>query len=174
MRRVLVMGCSGSGKSTFAQALAANLGLPLVSLDALFWQPGWVEPDKGAFTVRVNEAVAGEAWVIDGNYLSHGGEERLARADTICWFDLPTATCLWGVLRRTFASYGRVRAEMAPGCPERFDAAFYRYVWTYRRIQRPRMIAWLDGLRAGQRLVTFASRAEARAFLAAVPAAGRG
>lgn len=174
MRRVLVMGCSGSGKSTFAQALAANLGLPLVSLDALFWQPGWVEPDKAAFAARVNDVAASESWIIDGNYTSDGGDLRRSRADTVCWFDLPTSTCLAGVIRRNLRLHGRVRPEMAPGCPERIDIAFYRYVWTYRTVQRPKLLAWIAGLGADQRFVTFRSRAEAAAFLAAAPAAGRG
>jgi len=174
MRRVLVMGCSGAGKSTFAMALAARLGLPYLSLDGLFWQPGWVEPDKAEFAARVVEAAEGEAWVIDGNYISHGGDIRRARADTVCWFDLPMVTCLAGVIGRTLRSRGRVRPEMAPGCPERFDLAFYRYVWTYRAAQRPRLLTWLAGLGEGQRLVTFTARAEADAFLAALPAAGRG
>ncbi len=60
------------------------------------------------------------------------------------------------------------------GLPERFDLAFYRYIWTYRSSQRPRLAAWLSGQGEGQRLVTFTARAEADAFLAAIPVAGRG
>lgn len=174
MQRVLVMGSSGSGKSTFAKALAERLAVPFVSLDGLFWKPGWVEPDKAEFAAHVAAATAGEAWVIDGNYISHGGAERRERADTVCWFDLPTLTCLAGVVGRSLRSYGRVRPEMAPGCPEQIDLGFYRYVWTFRKEQRPRLLAWFAGLGEGQRLVTFTTRAEAAAFLAAVPAAGRG
>ncbi len=174
MRRVLVMGCSGAGKSTFATALAARLGVPYVSLDALFWQPGWVEPDKAEFAAKVVAAAEGEDWVIDGNYISHGGDIRRSRADTVCWFDLPVLTCLTGAISRSLRGWGRVRPEMAPGCPERFDLAFYRYIWTYRAAQRPRLAAWLSGLRKDQRLATFTARAEADAFLAALPAAGRG
>lgn len=172
MRRVLVMGCSGSGKSTFAMALSKRLGLPHVSLDALFWQPGWVESEPAAFAARATEAAAGEAWIIDGNYTSHGGAGlRRERADTVFWFDLPRRTCMAGILRRIASTYGRVRPDMAPGCPERLEPAFLRWVWTYRARQRPKLVAWLAGLRPDQRLVTFTTRQEADRFLASAAGA---
>ncbi len=167
------MGCSGSGKSTFATALAARLGVPYVSLDGMFWKPGWVEPDKAEFGADVAAVAGGDAWVIDGNYPSHAGALRRERADAVCLLDLPRLTCLAGVIRRSIASYGRVRPEMAPGCPEKVDFGFYRYVWTYRDVQLPKLLTYLSDLRADQRLATFTTRSDADAFLAAVPPAGR-
>jgi adenylate kinase family enzyme len=174
MQRVLVMGCSGSGKSTFATALAAKTGLPYVSIDALFWQPGWVEPDRGAFGEIMLREAEHTAWVMDGNYTSHGGGEvRRQRADTVFWFDLPRRVCLTGVLTRAATTYGRVRPEMAPGCPERMDVGFLRWVWNYRRSHRPTQLAYLGALRPDQRLVTFTTRRQADRYLAAVaPAEG--
>jgi len=148
MQRVLVMGCSGSGKSTFGRALADRLGLPFVSLDRLFWQPGWREPDMQDFTAKVTRAAEGPAWVIDGNYTRYGaGELRRARADTIVWFDLPRWLCMASIIVRSVKSYGVVRPEMAPGCPERFDWTFWRYVWTYRDLQRPKLVSYFSELR---------------------------
>jgi len=166
MQRVLVMGCSGSGKTTFARALAGRLALPYVSVDRLFWQPGWREPDKEAFAARLMQAAEKPAWVMDGDFIRHAGEFRRARAQAIVWFDLPRGVCMTGVLRRIATTHGRVRPDMAPGCPERFDWDFLKYVWTYRDVMRPRLAAYCASLRADQRLVVFKTRAQAGAFLA--------
>jgi adenylate kinase family enzyme len=167
MRRVLVMGCSGAGKSTFARKLAAKLGLPFVSIDQVHWLPGWVEPEPAQFTAKMTREAEQPTWVMDGNYMRHGaGALRRARADTVFWFDLPRWICMVSVVWRSVAGYGVVRPEMAPGCPEKFDLVFYRYVWTYHALQRPKLAAYLAELRPDQRLVTFTTRAQADDFLA--------
>lgn len=171
MQRILVMGSSGSGKSTFAQRLSAITGIPTVSLDALFWKPGWMPSDAAEFQQRVTEGVAQPCWIIDGNYASSpAGEVRRGLADTIIWFDLPRRTCMTGIITRIAKSYGRVRPEMAAGCPEKFDLEFFRYVWTYRRLQRPKLLRYFEGLRSDQTFIRFADRAEADRYLTKVAA----
>jgi len=172
MQRVLVMGCSGSGKSTFGRQLADRLGLPFVSIDQIFWQPGWREPKPEEFAAKMTLEAEKPAWVMDGNYTRNGaGELRRARADTIVWFDLPRWVCMLSIIHRSAASYGKVRPEMAPGCPEKFDWEFWRYVWTYRATQRPKLLAYFSALRADQRLETFTARAQVVEFLARAEAA---
>ncbi|WP_050385338.1 DNA topology modulation protein [Bradyrhizobium pachyrhizi] len=166
MQRVLVMGSSGSGKSTFARRLSAMTGIRTVSIDALFWKPGWVESGRDEFERRMTEAAREPHWIMDGNYMRHGaGELRRELSDTIIWFDLPRSTCMLGIFRRIAGSYGQARPEMAEGCPEKIDLEFFRYVWTYRRQQRPKLIEYFAGLRPDQSLVCFTDRAQADDYL---------
>jgi adenylate kinase family enzyme len=166
MQRVLVMGSSGSGKSTFARRLSEIAGLPFVSLDALFWKPGWVASDNAEFDARVAEIARQPKWVKDGNYTRHGaGELRRQLGDTVIWFDLPRHSCMFGLMKRIVGSYGQVRPEMAEGCPERLDFEFFRYVWSYRRQQRPKLLDYFQGLCADQALVCFTDRAQANDYL---------
>ena len=165
MQRVLVMGSSGSGKSTFAMRLSEITGIPFVSLDALFWKPGWVKSDKAEFRERVTQAARQPRWIMDGNFQSHLVELRRDVSDTVIWFDLPRSTCMFGILKRIARSYGQVRPEMGEGCPEKIDFEFFRYVWTYRRLQRPKLLDYFQGLRADQSLVCFTDRAQADDYL---------
>jgi adenylate kinase family enzyme len=122
-RRLLIIGSGGSGKSTLARHLATALGLPLLHLDRLYWKPGWKEPEPAAWVAHVDELIAGDAWIMDGNY---GGtlERRLQRAQMVIWLDLSRWICLWRVLRRRVEYLGQTRPEMPPGCPEHLSLAF--------------------------------------------------
>jgi len=130
MRRVLIIGPCGSGKSTLACELAPRLGLSLIHMDQLGWQPGWVEATKADLRARVETAVAGEAWLIEGNYGSVL-LPRLERADLVLYLDFPIRLCLSRLIRRIVSHRGRSRPDMPAGCPERFDAAFFWYVMNW-------------------------------------------
>jgi adenylate kinase family enzyme len=166
MQRVLVMGSSGSGKSTFVRRLADITGLPSVSIDAIFWKPGWVASATQEFQLRMLAATQQPRWIMDGNYTASGtGELRRELADTVIWFDLPRITCMLGIFRRIAVSYGQVRPEMAAGCPEKIDFEFFRYVWDYRRQQRPKLLEYFEGLLADQTLICFTKRIQADRYL---------
>ena len=132
MQRVLVIGCSGSGKTTLARCLAAKHGLHYISLDAEFWQPGWVGTPDEVFIPRVEQLCQLEHWVMDGTY-SRTLALRLEHADTVIWLEIPRYVCITRVMWRLATSCGRIRPEMAPGCPEHFDWGFLRYIWHYHR-----------------------------------------
>jgi adenylate kinase family enzyme len=167
MQRVLVLGCSGSGKSTFAAKLGGITGLPTVSIDALYWQPGWRTPERGQFRARLEAAAREPQWIMDGNYFSSGSPKlRLERADTIFWFDLPRRVCVTRLINRLVTCYGRVRPEMAHGCPERLNFEFLRYVWTYRRAQRPSVEQFVAARSTGQQFFHFTGRKDSDRFLA--------
>src|SRR5260370_41879570 len=95
MRRIVILGCAGSGKSTLARRLGRQPQLPVVHLDRQFWGPGWTWPDIPAFRARVADAIAGEAWISDGNYVLTSFDLTLPRADTI--IILERARWLWSV-----------------------------------------------------------------------------
>lgn len=100
MRRICIIGTSGSGKTTLARQIAGQLDMPHVELDALHWQPGWTPARKDDLRARLEEALAGDTWVVDGNY-SVLRSITWARADTIIWLDYALPVVLWRVTRRT-------------------------------------------------------------------------
>jgi adenylate kinase family enzyme len=162
MRRVVVIGSGGAGKSTFSRALGERTGLPVVHLDRLYWHAGWVETPKEEWRRTVGELLARDAWILDGNY-SGTLDQRLAACDTAIFLDLPRTLCLRRAIARRLR--GGVRADVAPGCPERLSLEFLRWIWTYPAKRRPNVLARLASLRADQRAVILRSPAEVRAFL---------
>jgi adenylate kinase family enzyme len=164
MQRVLVLGSSGSGKSTFARKLGTITGLPIVHIDHLFWEPGWVEAPKAVYLDRLRRALAEDEWIIDGNNPSTL-DLRVPRADRIILLDRSRFACLMRIGRRTASSYGSVRVDMAPGCPEKLDWEFLKYVWNYPNRHWPDTLAAIDRHKAWDRTTTLNSDAEAAAFL---------
>jgi adenylate kinase family enzyme len=164
MRRVLIVGSGGAGKSTLAARLAERLGLPLICLDALFWHAGWVETPKAEWVARVAEASARDAWVMDGNY---GGtiDMRLARCDTVIFLDMPRLVCMAGVVSRWVKYRGRTRPDMAAGCQERLNWEFLTWVWTYPARRRGEILAKLDAVAHEKAIIVLRSRAAVRSFL---------
>ncbi|WP_066890032.1 DNA topology modulation protein [Clostridium nigeriense] len=135
MKRVLVIGCGGSGKSTFSRNLSEKIKLPVIHLDKLFWKEGWVNISKEEFDSLLNEELKKEKWIIDGNY-DRTLKERLKRCDTVVYLDYPRRVCLFGVIKRVISSYGKVRPDMAGGCPERFDLDFMKWIWNFNKTHR--------------------------------------
>ncbi|HRD75408.1 MAG TPA: AAA family ATPase [Hyphomicrobiaceae bacterium] len=170
-RRILILGSSGAGKSTLADEIGRKLTLPVIHLDKEFWLPGWVEPEKPVWRVKVAELVQRDAWVMDGNY-SATLDIRLPRADAIIWLDLSRRVCLSSAIWRTLASFGRTRPDMAPGCPERIDIPFFTdWIWNYPTRSRPGTLALIERERSlgERRTIVLGSRAEVRRFVAGLP-----
>jgi adenylate kinase family enzyme len=169
VRRVLVIGSGGAGKSTVARAIAAAAGLPLVHLDRLYWRPGWVPTPTAEWAEVVGELVARDRWVIDGNY---GGTMpvRFSAADTVVFLDTPRFRCLVRVTKRAVIHRGSTRDDMPPGCPERITWEFVRWIWTYPAIRRPGVLRMLEEFEyAAGGLSYFAARRRFARFLTSIP-----
>lgn len=164
--RVLVIGCSGGGKSTLAAAIARSLDVPHLSYDReVLWLPGWVLRDKAEQRRIAADLARGERWVMCGTATSTF-DLRLPRADLVVWLRVGRLAALSGVARRVLTNYGRVRPDMAPGCPEKLpDWAFLRYIWTFERAVSPRIVALLDRHAPSTPVVTLTARRHARALL---------
>jgi adenylate kinase family enzyme len=144
MRRLLVIGPCGAGKSTLSTALGEKLDLPVYHMDQLNWQPGWVESSKDEIREKLAAIVVKERWLIDGTY---GGTlaERLPYADTVIYLDYPIALCVKRLLQRIWTYRGRSRPDMTEGCPERLDIGFLFYLIRWNSGPRLRTEARLKG-----------------------------
>lgn len=169
-QRVVVIGSSGAGKSTFARRLGAATGFPVTHIDQLFWQPGWVQTPKPLYLERLAAVVEEDCWIIEGVNASTL-DLRLPRADLLIWLERSRLACLWRVARRVVSSYGSVRPDMAPGCPEQLpDFGFLTYIWTFDSRIAPRIEAAIDNHGMRERTVRLTSDADAEAWLATLDA----
>jgi len=168
MQRIMIIGASGAGKSTLARALGERLGLPVVHGDPFFFHPGWVPREKAETAALFNAAAMQDRWIIDGNN-SSTMEFRAERADLIIYLELGRLRRLARTLLRTLRYWGRARPDMAPGCPERFDAAFqFDWVWNFDRHSGPKMAKFLTRWDGKRRILRLASPQAVREYLASL------
>ena len=165
--RIAVIGSPGAGKTQLSLQLGRELGLPVVHLDQHYWLAGWVEPPAAVWGEEHRRLVEADRWIIDGNYQSTMAE-RVAHADVVIYMDFPTLFCLWRATAREMRSRGKTRPDMAPGCPERFDFSFLRFILGFRRAQRRHIVALLDGLHADTRVIRLRRPAQVRRLVRAV------
>ncbi len=164
MKKILVIGSSGSGKSTFARKLGEILKIEVIHLDSHFWHPGWIETQKNEWPGVVEKLLEREAWIMDGNY-SRTLEKRILACDTIFFLDLPRRICLARVLKRVIAYRNRSRPDVAEGCLERLDWEFLKWVWAYPNRTRPGTIELLDKYSESKRVIWLRSQGEIDRFL---------
>jgi adenylate kinase family enzyme len=167
MRRVVILGCSGSSKSTLAVRIGERLRLPVVHLDPLYWRPGWQAPDTESFRARVVEAIAGNAWVSEGNY-RETFDLRLPRADAVIILERSRWLCLWRVLRRAVFERGK-RPDLPAGCREHTDWGLLKFIWQFERVTWPRIEAARVEHGSNVPLIRLRNEREISACLATLP-----
>ena len=167
MKRVLVIGSGGSGKSTFARRLGAILNLEVKHLDRFYWRAGWTKPAEEEWLRTVRELVSGDSWVIDGNFGGTLGL-RVKHCDTIVFLDMPRLLCLWRVTKRRLLYRNRSRPDMSEGCHEKLDLEFIDWVWRYSQRSRPKILKLLNEHSETKKVVWLRSNAEVESFLGKV------
>ena len=159
MEKVIVIGCPGSGKSTFSKALHSITGIPLFHLDMLYWNADQTTVEKSIFLNRLSETLQKDSWIIDGNYASTM-ELRMQACDTVIFLDYPLELCLEGIRLRK----GKPRSDMPWIEPDKDDAEFIAFIKNYNRQSRPQVLQLLEKY-AQKNIFIFHSRAEADNFL---------
>ena len=166
MKRILIIGNAGSGKTTFAKKLSEKTGINLVHLDKMFWTGNWECVERNKFDEALQNELEKPEWIIDGNFnrtLTH----RLKYCDTVFYFDIPTIICLWGVTKRVIKSYGKTRDDMGGNCPEYFDKQkieLYSSVMSFKK-QHSKKYREILSQSDNVDVVIFKSRRKAKKFL---------
>lgn len=158
MKKVMVIGCPGSGKSTFSRALQKRTNLPLFYLDRMNWKPDRTTVERAVFLARLQAVLQQEEWIIDGNYASTM-ELRLQACDTVIFLDYPTQVCLDGIRERR----GKPRPDM-PWVETQEDEEFLDFIKRYNRESRPQVMQLLEQYADKTRII-LSSREEADCFL---------
>lgn len=166
MKRVLVIGSGGSGKSTFSRRLREVTGLKLVHLDKLYWKPNWTETPKEEWRNIVAEIIKEDEWILDGNF---GGtmEMRMDRCDTVITLDTSRYVCVYRAVWRV-ANFRTSddRPDMAEGCDERFDWDFIKWIWNYQNDSGLRVEALIEKFKDKKEIIRIRSNRGAKKFFA--------
>lgn len=164
MKKVLVIGSGGAGKSTFSRRLSQILKIEVLHLDQLYWHPGWIETPMPEWRERIQEMLQRDAWIMDGNY-SGTLDIRLEACDTVIFLDIARRVCLWRALKRVLMYRRGRRPDMAEGCDERFDLEFMQWIWNYPKRTRPKVLKLLDEHAQRKNLTRLRTQAEVENFL---------
>lgn len=157
MKKILVIGCPGSGKSTFARELSRILGIEVIHLDMLFWNADKTTVEKEIFLSRLGEVMKKDSYIIDGNF-SSTMEWRMSECDTVFFLDLPTDVCIESVRARR----GKMRPDI-PWIETEEDAEFMEFIESFNEKRRPMILELIEKYK--KETITFTSRDEVNEYI---------
>ncbi len=164
LKKILVIGCCGSGKSTFSKKLQSILKIEVIHLDQYYHKPNWEEPEEEEWEKTVNKLVKKPSWIMDGTYIE-SLDKRIEKCDTVIYLDYSILKCFFRVVKRVFADYGKKRSDMASGCKEEFDLEFLKYVLNFNSKNRNNILKRLKGLNENKQIHIFRNDKQADKFL---------
>ena len=162
MRKVIVIGCPGAGKSTFARRLRDQTGLPLYHLDMLWHRPDRTTVSREEFDMQLERLLKQNCWILDGNY-QRTLEKRLLVCDTVFLLYLPLEVCLSSAKKRI----GQAREDL-PWVEQEFDPEFRQWIIEFPQNNLPQIYSLLEQYQNGKEIVIFRSRNEAGRYLDAI------
>jgi adenylate kinase family enzyme len=132
MKRIMIIGSGGAGKSTLSRQLGDILNVPVYHLDAYFWKPGWVPTPYDEWDDFQQKLVLEESWIIDGNY-GRTFDIRMKQADVIILLDFSRWITTYRVIKRRIIYHGKTRPDLNEACPESLDFEFIKWVWNFKK-----------------------------------------
>ena len=173
MRRIVIIGPLGSGKSTLAVELSRSLGIAVHHLDWLYWGDTWTAMPPEEWQALLDGIVAGESWIIDGNFTS-SLQQRLAAADTVIYLDARPITSTIRATKRRLLHRWHPAPGMAGGSRPMFNVQLFRWIWEFPGEHRPNLLRQLTDPSVADKTVILRTRGDVRRFLRSVHAARAG
>jgi adenylate kinase family enzyme len=162
MKRVIVIGCPGSGKSTFAAALHNKTEIPLYHLDMMYWNADRTTVEREVFLARLGEVLERDEWIIDGNYQSTM-EMRIKECDKIILLDYPTEVCIQGAVSRIGMGRGDI-----PWTESKLDSQFEKEIREFKTKRLPQIYLLLDKYSGEKSVTVLRSREEADEYVESI------
>ncbi|PPA70625.1 DNA topology modulation protein [Jeotgalibacillus proteolyticus] len=167
MRKIIIIGSGGAGKSTLSKKLGKKLGLPVFHLDAFFWNPGWEQTPKDTFIEMADEMINNPEWIIDGNYGSTL-EPRMEAADTIILLNYSRYICVGRALKRRIMYHNKTRPDMAEGCEEKIDLEFLKWIWKFPKEKTPLIFEKLERFSSDKNIIIHSSPKQTEKWLSSL------